>query len=67
MENHTYNGGVLVNKFCGETSCRRAAPFFHIGVVLMLDFWRNFNHFSACFHDYVEVSKALMLFVFFPF
>ena len=50
VENHTYNGRVLVHKFCGETSCRHAAPFCHIGVMLMLGFWRNFSHFSVCFH-----------------
>ena len=57
VENHTYNGHVLVHKFCGETSCRRAAPFCHIDVVLMLNFWRNFSHFSACFYDCEEKSN----------
>ena len=39
---------VLVHKFGGKTSCSRADPFCHIGVVLMLNFWRSFSHLGSC-------------------
>ena len=57
---------LVINFFFMVNSWRihgaiNADPFYHIGVVLMLDFWRDFSHFRACFHDCEEKSNKHMI------